>query len=112
VENVAESGNLVGLLDDAAETVFLVVGHNGVVRIAVGDNGQGLRLDLQEILEGFLAAHATGNGKIHDQQIKGLSCFSGSLVFFDGLRPIHRKVHRITEMREDFAGHLPHPGAS
>jgi hypothetical protein len=51
---------------------FLIGGHDGIVGIAAGDNGPGLRGELPQFLNGLFANHAAGNGQVHDYGVKGL----------------------------------------
>lgn len=52
----------VWLVDDAVETVCLMIGQDGIVGIAAGDDAADARVDLLQALDRFLSTHAAGYG--------------------------------------------------
>src|SRR5438876_4134381 len=89
--------DLVGLGNDAAKAVLLKFRHDRVVGIAAGDNRPGLRIELQQPLDRFLAAHAPGNRQVHDDHAERLAALGGVAITPDRLGAIARQFRFIAE---------------
>ena len=76
-QHLAELADVVGFGDHAAEPVAPVVGHDGVVRIAAGDDDAGVGVDFQQLADGLAPTHAAGYGQIHDYGVKAIPGLDG-----------------------------------
>ena len=80
--------DVVGLAHHAAETEGAAVGQHGIGGVAAGDDGVHARIEGEQSVHGVLAAHAAGDGEIHDDQVEGVAGRAGRPVGLDGLRAI------------------------
>src|SRR6266849_11191 len=81
-----------------AETVFAVIRHNRIVRVAAGCDDACLWIDFQQFLYSFTPAHATRHHQIHNNHIERrplLLCF---LIQSKRFAAFMRKLDLVPEM--------------
>src|SRR5206468_2899006 len=86
--------------DDAAKAVLLKFRHDRVIGIAAGDNRPGLRVELQQSFDRFLAAHAPGDRQVHDHRAERLARLGGFAITPERLDAIARQFRVVAEALE------------
>lgn len=88
LHDVIDIHNFEWLVQARGEPVFMEIRHDGVVGIAARHNGSDGRIEFPENDDGFLSAHFSGNGQIHEDRIERMTGIFSVLVLFDGFRAV------------------------
>src|SRR5262245_19975040 len=91
-EQAPEVLEAIRLRDEPAEAVALVLGHDRVVRVAARDDPARRRVESQDALHGFLAAHAARDREVHEHGVESPPGLEGARVAVDGLGAVAREL--------------------
>src|SRR5665647_1004499 len=88
-----------------SETVFLILGHNRIVRVATGHDRLDIRIDLPELQYRLFPPHAAGYGQIHNDRIKGAIRLEGMGIQLNGLYAILGKFDCAPKVFQHLSKH-------
>ena len=78
--------------------------HDRIVGIPARDDDPGLGVHNQELLRGFLAAHAPGYGQIHDHGREGIAGLHAAAIALQGFPPLTGQLDLVPQVFQHALG--------
>src|SRR5436190_14349916 len=97
VHDPAKLRGFIGLGNYAAESVILIAAHRRIHGVTAGNDRVHRRIDLDQSLQGFFAAHSTRQSQIENDEVEALARFEFLAVEIHALECALRLGNLIAE---------------